>query len=120
MTSLVDVTFVLLIVFIIAAPFLRSGIKVELPQAATREPQPHKAILVTVDRSGKAYVNNEEASPDVIGAKVKSLLQQSPGLPVLIEGDLATQYGKVVQVMDRVRQAGVENVGLILETETEK
>ena len=120
MTSLVDVTFVLLIIFIISAPFLRSGIEVELPQATTREAQPHRSILITVDRSGQVYVNNDKTEVHTVGMKVKGLLAQTPGLPVLIEGDRASQYGNVVTVMDALRETGIENVGLVLETVTTK
>ena len=115
-TSLVDVTFVLLIVFIIAAPFMRSGVKVDLPSAISSQPQPHRAILIIVDRAGQAFVNNEKVAIAELGAAVTALRYQSPGLPVLIEGDSQAEYGKIVSVMDAVRVAGIQNVGLVLKT----
>ena len=115
MTSLVDVTFVLLIIFIISAPFLRSGLKVDLPKATVRQPQSSRAILITVDRTGAAFVNGEKTSPIEIGAKVSTLHRQNPDQPILIEGDSRAEYGKIVLVLDLVRQRGIENVGLVLE-----
>lgn len=115
-TPLVDVILVLLIIFIITSPFLRSGAKVDLPRAVVRQPQSQRAVLVTVDRAGQAFVNADRVPLPQIGAAVSAALQRSPGLPVLIEGDTKTEYGKIVSVMDMIRQAGIENVGLVLET----
>ena len=120
MTSLVDVTFVLLIIFIISTPLMRSGMKVDLPRAVIRQPQSQRAILITIDRNGQAFVNGEKVAVLEIGAKVSGFMRGAPDRPVLIEGDTKTEYGKIVAVMDMVRQAGIENVGLVLEAATKK
>ncbi len=120
MTPLVDVVLVLLIIFIITSPFLRSGAKVDLPRAVVRQPQSQRAVLVTVDRAGQAFVNADRVPLSEIGAKVAAALQRSPGLPVLIEGDNKAEYGNIMHVMDMIRQAGVENVALVLESATAK
>lgn len=120
MTPLVDVVLVLLIIFIITSPFLRSGAKVDLPRAVVRQPQSQRAVLVTVDRAGQAFVNADRVPLSEIGAKVAAALQRSPGLPVLIEGDNKAEYGNIMRVMDMIRQAGVENVALVLESATAK
>jgi biopolymer transport protein ExbD len=114
-TSLLDIVFVLLIVFIIAAPFMRSGVKVNLPGTVAPQAQPPRAIVVTVNRGGEAFVDGERIALVDIGAKITAKLKSAPNQPVLIEGDTAAEYGKVVAVMDMVRQAGIQNVGLILE-----
>ena len=116
MTPLVDVILVLLIIFIITAPFVRSGAKVSLPRAAVRQPHAQRAVLVTVDRTGQAFVNSDRVPLAEIGGAVATAMQRSPGLPVLIEGDGKAEYGSIVRVMDMIRQAGVENVGLVLES----
>ena len=115
-TPLVDVILVLLIIFIITSPFMRSGAKVNLPRAAVRQPQSQRAVLVTVDRTGQAFVNSDRVALSQIGSAVATAMQRSPGLPVLIEGDGKAEYGNIVRVMDMIRQAGVENVGLVLES----
>ncbi|MCA9740680.1 biopolymer transporter ExbD [candidate division KSB1 bacterium] len=116
MTSLVDVTMVLLIIFIIAAPFMRAGVKVELPKAENRSPQPREAILIAIDGQKQIYVNQKQVSVDNLSGVVKQLVSAAPQLPVLVEGDAAVPYGEVIALMDAVRNAGVENVGLVLET----
>lgn len=115
MTSLVDVTLVLLIIFIISAPFMRAGVRVDLPKAAERQPHPQRAVLITVDRAGQIFVNGEKTKVEELVPRIMRLRRDSPGLPVLVEGDAAVAYGQVVAVMDAVRRAGVENVGLVLE-----
>jgi len=114
-TSLLDIAFVLLIVFIIAAPFMRSGVKVDLPGTIAPQPQPPRAIVVTVSRTGEAFVDGERTALTSIGASISAKLKSAPDQPVLIEGDTRAEYGKIVAVMDMVRQAGIQNVGLILE-----
>ena len=115
-TSLVDVTMVLLIIFIIAAPFMRAGVKVELPKAENRSPQPREAILIAIDGQKQIYVNQKQVSVDNLSGVVKQLVSAAPQLPVLVEGNAAVPYGEVIALMDAVRNAGVENVGLVLET----
>lgn len=114
-TSLVDVTMVLLIVFIIAAPFMRAGVKVNLPKAENRSPQPQEAILIVIDSQKQVFVNRKKVNPENLGDIVAQMRSASPELPVLIEGDALVPYGDVIGVMDAVRNAGVENVGLVLE-----
>jgi len=119
-TPLVDVMLVLLIIFIISAPLMRSGTKVTLPKAAVREsqPQPQRSVLVTIDRSGQAFLNGEKIALAVLGERISALVSRAPEQPVLIEGDTQAEYGKIVAVMDLVRQAGIQNVSLVLEPMT--
>jgi biopolymer transport protein ExbD len=119
-TSLVDVTLVLLIVFIISAPFMRSGVRVDLPKAATRESQPQRAIIIAVDRASPMFVNQDKVTKENLPARVDQLHKSSPSLPVLIEGDAAVAYGQVIKIMDALRRAGIENVGLVLEPEVKQ
>jgi biopolymer transport protein ExbD len=114
-TSLVDVTLVLLIIFIISAPFMRAGVKVDLPKAEARESQPQKAIIIAIDRMGQIFFNQAKVTAEGLVSKVSQLRSRSPDLPVLIEGDTAVPYGQVIRVMDALRRAGIENVGLVLE-----
>ncbi|MCI0699097.1 biopolymer transporter ExbD [candidate division KSB1 bacterium] len=116
-TSLVDVTMVLLIVFIISAPFMRSGVRVDLPKAEARESQPQRAIIIAVDRNGQLFLNQEKVTMENLAAKITQLRDRAPNLPILIEGDAAVAYGQVIKIMDAVRRAGSENVGLVLEPE---
>ena len=114
-TSLVDVTMVLLIIFIIAAPFMRAGVKVDLPKAENRSPQPQEAILVAIDAQKQVFVNQIKVKRENIAVMVRQMRSATPALPVLVEGDARVPYGEVIAVMDAVRNAGVNNVGLVLE-----
>lgn len=115
MTSLVDVTLVLLIIFIISAPFMRAGVRVDLPKAETRESQPQRSIIIAIDRFSQIFLNQEKVTAEELVPKITRLRNRTPNLPVLIEGDATVAYGQVVQVMDAIRRAGIENVGLVLE-----
>jgi len=116
-TSLVDVMMVLLIIFMISAPFMRAGVKVDLPKAGERESQPQRAVIIAIDRSNQLFVNQEKVTMENLAARVKQLHNSSPNLPDLLEGDAAVAYGQVIKIMDAVRRAGIENVGLVLEQE---
>ena len=117
-TSLVDVMMVLLIIFMISAPFMRAGVKVDLPKAGARAAQPQRAIIIAVDRMSQLAVNEEKVTMENLAARVTQLHKNSPELPILLEGDAGVAYGQVIKVMDAVRRAGIENVGLVLEPET--
>jgi len=117
-TSLVDVMMVLLIIFMISAPFMRAGVKVDLPKAGARESQPRRAIIIAIDRANQIFINQEKVAMDGLVAKVVRLHNSSPSLPILLEGDAGVAYGQVIKIMDAVRRAGIENVGLVLEQET--
>jgi biopolymer transport protein ExbD len=117
-TSLVDVMMVLLIIFMISAPFMRAGVKVDLPKAQARESQPQHAIIITIDRANQIFVNQEKVTFENLAAQVTRLHNNSPILPILIEGDAVVAYGQMIKIMDAVRRTGIANVGLVLEQET--
>lgn len=114
-TSLVDVTLVLLIVFIIAAPFMRAGVKVDLPKAEHRAPHPKEAILLMIDSQKRVFINQRQVQRAAVVEEIRKLRSGGNDLPVLVEGDASVPYGEVIRVMDQVRSAGVEQVGLVLE-----
>lgn len=118
----IDVMLVLLVIFMITAPLLSEGVKVNLPKTSAEKlaPQQKPPLIVTVDAAGKYYLNGSseptkalEASELV--AKINTVLQQAGTMapPVLIKGDKDVDYGKVVQVFVLLQQAGVNSVGLV-------
>ncbi|MGX2041104.1 protein TolR [Methylocaldum sp. MU1018] len=116
----IDVSLVLLIIFMVTAPLLQTGVDVELPQAEAKtvDPQQDLPIIVSIDAEGRLFVdagNQEdvEVGSDELTAKVTEALQKKPGLAVLIRGDKAVDYGKVVMVMASLKNAGVPSVGLM-------
>ncbi len=114
----IDVMLVLLIIFMVTAPLLSTGVKVDLPKAAARptEDADKEPFVVTVDVDGNYYINDDEneiASDREIELKARAVLQRNPGLPFLVRGDGRADYAYVVQAMVLLQRAGVESVGLV-------
>lgn len=107
---------VLLIIFMITAPFIRAGMKVDLPNAEIRDKQPEKSVIIIVNQFGQIYFEGKNLSDEEFRKKAKDLHAASPGISILVEGDEAAPYGRIISVMDVIRRAGYENVGLVLET----
>lgn len=117
----IDVMLVLLIIFMVTAPLLSAGVKVDLPQAEaeTMPDQDEEPFVVTVDAEGKYYLNdNEDAviEADAVHQAASAVLSRNPELPFLVRGDRNASYGLVVEAMVLLQDAGVESVGLITET----
>ncbi|MGH8128708.1 MAG: protein TolR [Gammaproteobacteria bacterium] len=119
----IDVTLVLLIIFMITAPLLTRGVKVDLPSAnakpmSQKDMEQHQPIILTVDKSGRFYMNvgehpNEPVSPNTVIAMTQIVLQRSPQTLVMVKADNAASYGEVVHGMVLLQSAGAKNVGLI-------
>jgi biopolymer transport protein TolR len=119
----IDVMLVLLIIFMITAPMLTQGIKVDLPKAGA-EPLPeemmrkHQPLILSVDVSGQYYLNigSDEKSPiaeDVVIQRVSAVLGREPETPVLVKADTNVPYGRVVTAMVLLQEGGAEKVGFI-------
>ncbi len=118
----IDVMLVLLVIFMITAPLLSQGVKVDLPQAATRpvDVTDRETLVVTVDREGRYYLDDERIAPDALGQKVAKILKARPQTPVLVRGDRRANYGEVVKVMALLSNAGAGSVGLLTEPDGKK
>lgn len=118
----IDVMLVLLIVFMVTAPLLMQGVKVELPQApsAPLDDKDQEPLIVSVKSDGSYYLdigngkNVQEALPSII-EKVAKVLRQQPKTPVLVWGDARVDYGVVVKLMSDLQNAGAPSVGLVTE-----
>ena len=117
----IDVMLVLLIIFMVTAPMLSQGIKVDLPQAAAEPiaPDDLEPLLLSVDSEGTMYLNlgdprqalDEKSLLEVAGAA----LRREPERPVLVKADRAVPYGRVVEGMVLLQQAGAKKVGFVTE-----
>jgi biopolymer transport protein ExbD/biopolymer transport protein TolR len=116
-TSLVDVAFVLLIIFMITAPIMQGGVDVQLPRAEARPLQPREGLVVTVDQQGRIYVDETSFSYQDFRAAFPALVSSRQPSGVYLRADRRVDYGVVVQVLAIMRQAGVDNVGLVAEAE---
>jgi len=116
-TPMVDVMLVLLIIFMVITPMLSKGVQVELVK--THNPIPMQdadksdAILVAVTRDGKVYLNTTQMAAEDLPGKVKDLLTNRINKMVFIKSDTRAKYDKVVTVVDNLRAAGVDQVGLL-------
>ena len=113
----IDVMLVLLVIFMITAPLLSQGVKVDLPKAAAKpvENQDRETLVVTVDRAGQYFLDDRRISPEDLRKKVAAILRLRPETPVLIRGDRQVDYGQVVQAMTLLQAAGAPSVGLLTE-----
>ena len=118
----IDVMLVMLVIFMITAPLLTQGVKVDLPEAAAEpiEDADKEPLVVSVDASGKLYLNVGEAPESPVDAEglvqtVAAVLRRQPQKSVLVRGDHAVEYGAVVSAMVLLQQAGVPSVGLVTE-----
>jgi biopolymer transport protein ExbD/biopolymer transport protein TolR len=116
-TSLVDVAFVLLIIFMITAPIMQGGVDVQLPRAEARPLQPKEGLIVTVDRAGRVYVDDDPLSYAEFRAAFGPMVRRRRPSGVYLRADERVNYGQVVRVLAVMRAAGVQDVGLVAETE---
>ena len=119
----IDVMLVLLIIFMVTAPMLMQGVKVELPQAAALPvgKQDNEPLIVSVKADGSFFINlgkeqEKSQSLGVIKDKVSKILRRKPDTVVLVWGDQAVPYGDVVTLMTALQAAGAPSVGLVTET----
>lgn len=113
-TSLVDVAFTLLVIFMITAPILQGGVEVALPRAdvppiTSREDR----VIVSITKEGKIFVEETEMNPETFGEEFPALLRGSKAKFVYIKGDRDAQYGRVLQVVAAVAKAEGVRFGLV-------
>ena len=118
----IDVMLVLLIVFMVTAPLLMQGAKVELPEAASAplDEQELDPIVVSIKADGSYWMqlgndDHKQETLAVIQDKVSKILRQQPKTPILVWGDAKVEYGAVVTLMSDLQAAGAPSVGLVTE-----
>ncbi len=117
-TPFVDVVLVLLVIFMITAPMLQTGIQVDLPKA-TLDPIPSdsKPTIVTIDRDGRIYVGKTEFLDSEIATKLVPLLQRNKGKTIYLRADEKLPYGKVTGLISVMHNHGIGKVSLVTESE---
>lgn len=117
----IDVTLVLMVIFMITAPLLMQGVKVELPVAnsAPIESEERDPFIVSVKDDGTYWVDekgiNQPKSLSLVKDRVAKILRQQPETPILVWGDKEVGYGAVVNLMSELQRAGASSVGLVTE-----
>jgi len=123
-TPMVDVMLVMLIIFMVITPMLSKGVTVDL--AKTKNPIPMQAadksdaVVCAITRDGKTYLGTTQTNPEDLAPKVKDLLTNRVDKTVFVRSDARAKYERVVDVVDNLRAAGVDNLGLLTEQIQEK
>ena len=118
-TPMADVMLVLLIIFMITVPLLQQGVFVNKPRARNAQEEPlvddEDATMVTVTRLGDIYINRDPVGPNQLVERIVERVALKPELPLFIKADVAVLYGTVVDLVAKAREAGVEQIGLMVD-----
>ncbi|MFC1667986.1 ExbD/TolR family protein [Chlamydiota bacterium] len=117
-TNLVDVTMVLLIVFILIAPMIEQGIDIKLPVAEPKKLDvDENTAVLSVTKYGFVYLNDIKIALDELEEKLRILKEKKPRIGILLRGDEDTEYGKVIHVLDTVRKVGISDLDIATRSE---
>ncbi len=112
---LVDVVLVLLVIFMIAAPLLQSGIEVELPKTRTVREITEERVVITIDRAQRVYLGNEPVRLRELGERIRQRMPDPAQQAVFIRCDETVPFGSWATVVDELRQAGIQNISVVTE-----
>jgi biopolymer transport protein ExbD len=123
-TPMVDVMLVLLIIFIVVTPMLTKGVSVDRVKAknptAMAPADKDDAVVVAVTRDGKVYLGKEQMKSEELGPKIRDMIANRLDRTVYVNSDSRAKYGVVVEAVDNIRTAGVDQIGLLTERFEEK
>jgi biopolymer transport protein TolR len=119
-TPLVDVMLVLLIIFMVTAPLIQSGVKVDLPRASAQQMEhSEEKLVLTITRDRRIFLGNVEISPADLETKLATNARIQKDKELYLHADRSLPYGQVVEIMATARRAGVESLGMITEPDKE-
>ena len=116
-TSLVDVAFVLLIIFMITAPIMQGGVDVQLPLTEAQPIQPKEGLTITLDQDGIIYIDEDPLSYDEFRGSFQAIVEATDPRGVYFRGDSRASWADVARVLAVIRSAGVEDLGIVTEAE---
>ncbi len=111
----VDVVLVLLVIFMITAPILQSGIEVDLPKTKTVKEIAEERLVITIDRAQRIYLGNDPVNIHEIGQMVRSRMRNPQSDAIFLRCDETVPFGSFATVMDELRQSGIQNVSVVTE-----
>jgi biopolymer transport protein TolR len=115
-TPFVDVMLVLLVIFMVTAPMMTSGVKVDVPQTShERMDIDSNALVISVDGSRKVTINDFQLDPDELASQLPRILESKKAEEVYLKADKSLPYGFVMSVMASIREAGVDKIGMVTE-----
>jgi biopolymer transport protein TolR len=116
-TSLVDVAFTLLVIFIITAPILQGGVEVQVPRARAETISSPEGVIVSVTREGTIFIGDAEASWEEFEPALTDAVRNRQASNVYLRADEGVEYGRVLQVLGAMRSLDIASVGLVAEPE---
>jgi len=114
-TPFVDVVLVLLVIFLITAPMMLGGIDVRVPRTETRTSQPEERLVLTVTKDRGLFLESQPITLDRLSKVLSGMVQRNPKSAVFLKADEAVAYGTVMRVMDVIKKAGIDRVGMVTE-----
>jgi biopolymer transport protein TolR len=114
-TPFVDVVLVLLVIFLITAPMMLGGIDVRVPRTETRTIQPEERLVLTVTKDRGLFLESQPITLDRLSKVLSGMVQRNPRSAVFLKADEAVAYGTVMRVMDVIKKAGIDRVGMVTE-----
>jgi biopolymer transport protein TolR len=114
-TPFVDVVLVLLVIFMITAPILQSGVDVTVPKTRSVKEITEERVVISIDRQQRVYLGNDPVNINEIGAKLKEKLRDPQRMQIYLRSDENVPFGAFATVMDAVKQSGVTNVSIVTE-----
>ena len=121
----IDVMLVLLIIFMVTAPLLTEGVQVELPEASAKPVDPATLanlppVVVSIDGRGRVYLNQSDSpgrpiEEAALRKRIAALLKEAPQRPIFVKGDRSVPYGRVIETMSTLQQAGASKIGFLTE-----
>ena len=113
LTPMLDVIFIMLIFFIVTTSFVKeSGIEVSRPQAATATEQKRASIFIAINNKGQIFLQKRQIAIEAVRPNIEKLHAESPEGSVVIQADKSSETGLLIQVMDQIRSAGVQNISV--------
>jgi biopolymer transport protein TolR len=120
MVPFIDVMLVLLVIFMITAPVLQSGIQVDLPKTQTVKQIKSARVIITIDRAQRVYLDDKPVNIHQLGAEAKAKLTDPAHQPVYIRCDEAVPFGSFATVTSQLQQAGIQNISVVTVPITER
>jgi biopolymer transport protein TolR len=117
---MMDVVFMLLIIFMIAAPLMRAEVDVKLPKSAAARVKDNSNLSVSITMSGDIFIGNEQITIDEFPEAIKKIASAGAITSVSLKGDESIDYGLVMKVVGYIKDAGIENLGLVATPEKTK
>jgi biopolymer transport protein ExbD/biopolymer transport protein TolR len=112
-TPFVDVVLVLLVMFMVTAPILQSGIEVNVPKTKTVKEITEERLVITIDKDQRVFLGNDPVNINEIAARLHAKIRDPKGLSIFIRSDENVPFGAFATVMDAVKQTGITNVSIV-------